>query len=316
MLTNYASQTKTGAKKTAASYYLKKTLSPNLKSSINHLVIGTHMIVSNGIHVSLELKSNRQQKKKVLNSSIEATSQPNLEANDSTTNSEQPKANQPKSAMKLNYIQRYVANSTKNMPQYPDGNWNRIPGSKLKTTTIKTNLSNPSTVSSLLKTQQKYQNLSKSSIVYNNGQMSREVSIIDLKLPMNVSDSQQSKRKTNSVIVTDCNENEASTPATFASNKLMNAAAVKPSAFPSPISSEGHELNSELLSAHEFDSLIKNRNKNYLHYVMNQQKKRQLNLIGEPPNLSKQKFLSHDISIGSGLNNISTNSLLIRRLKF
>ena len=280
------------------------------------------MIVSNGIHVSLELKSNRQQKKKALNTSIEAaTSQPNPEINDAATNPEQPKANQPKSAMKLNYIQRYVANSTKNMPQYPDGNWNRIPGSKLKTTTIKTNLSNPTTNSSLLKTQQKYQNLSKSSIVYNNGHMSREVSIIDLKLPVNVSDSvnsQQSKRKTNSVTVADCNENDASTPATFASNKLINAAAaVKPSAFPSPISSEGHEIHTELLSAHEFDSLMNNRNKNYFHYVMNQQKKRQLNnVIGEPASLSKQKFLSHDISIGSGLNNISTNSLLIRRLKF
>ena len=232
-----------------------------------------------------------------------------------------------------------------------DGNWKRMSGSKLKTTTIKTNLSHPS---HFLKNQAKYHNISKSSAAvnsnnqregqYTNLNMSREVSIIDLQLPVKSADQTNQRKRLNltgtySSNHTDhCHESEACTTNTFASR--LTSLSIKQASnirLPSPIGSENNEsnhqsvqrgsLNSTEANFHvnaanfekqvEYDTTISNRNRNYIQYVINQQKKRQF--MGVSSGLNNKRsinFYNQDISVGSGLNNISTNSLLIRRLKF
>ena len=106
------------------------------------------------------------------------------------------------------YLKRYVANglANKNSLQFSDGYWNRIPGSKLKTTTIRTNNSNSQInmlasfaqsngklVAATSNAKNPSQGLTKTtngnflSLQNVNGQLlpnSRELSIIDLQLPL------------------------------------------------------------------------------------------------------------------------------------
>ena len=114
------------------------------------------------------------------------------------------------------------------------------------------------------------------------------------------------------------NENDGNSN-TLAS-KIINSV-MKPTFFPSPMVAENQEniamyrtfQNQESFhfdQSNDFDAALTSRNKNYINYVMNQQKKRQFG--SDHPKRSMKFFNNQDIQNGSGLN----NSLLIRRLKF
>ncbi len=223
------------------------------------------------------------------------------------------------------------------MTHFPDANWNRIMGSKLKTTTIKTNLSNPSTNSLFLKKQKKYQAMSKSATINKhqetplstsfNLSVSREVSVIDLQLPVKQQQALQVKRKSiinDSVNATATVENPSATMATeehFLASRIIGSIGHKQSQatsqlFPSPIT----VLENNLQDTGEMTG--------YPHATKSfqraNQRQFQNHFSNDHHSLGKRsmKFFSQDsgISIGGGgngtsLGNISHNSLLIRRLR-
>ncbi len=145
----------------------------------------------------------------------------NIHSSNSTIPSSTITSQQQQQAMqqKLTYLKRYVANglANKNSLQFSDGYWNRIPGSKLKTTTIRTNTNNNNsnnsnnqinvlasfshngnatklvaTSSNLQKTKPGANGGNFLSLQNVNGQLlpNRELSIIDLQLPMRKQTSQ------------------------------------------------------------------------------------------------------------------------------
>lgn len=164
--------------------------------------------------------------------------------------------------------------------------------------------------------------------------MSREVSIIDLQLPVKQTNSTSSKKRKpnlsysleNNLNVT--NENELQTTQNSLASKIINSGNIKlqASLFPSPITANSENAGANTPETEtgnyatdhttDYQTAYQNRNKNYLSFVLNQQKKRHSGEHGTTLNKRSIKFFNQDISIGSGLNNISTGSLLIRRLKF
>jgi hypothetical protein len=157
-------------------------------------------------------------------SSSTTTDAGNIHSSNSTIPSSTITSQQQQQAMqqKLTYLKRYVANglANKNSLQFSDGYWNRIPGSKLKTTTIRTNTNNNNTTSSNSNNQINVlasfthngnatklvaasSNLQKTKPANNNGANflslqnvngqllpNRELSIIDLQLPVRKQTSQ------------------------------------------------------------------------------------------------------------------------------
>ena len=146
---------------------------------------------------------------KVFNAPSDNSTNPN---NTNSNNELEPNLNSSTSSQqamqqKLTYLKRYVANglANKNSLQFSDGYWNRIPGSKLKTTTIRTNPNNSSQIN-LLSTLNSTSNGTNKLLAKNaaamskiasngnfislqnvsNGQLlpNRELSIIDLQLPV------------------------------------------------------------------------------------------------------------------------------------
>lgn len=256
---------------------------------------------------------------------------------------------------------RYFSNGSKisnySGIYYPDGNWNRIPGSKLKTTTIKPQLptSGHTNNSFVLKykqqkliSQQQQQNHSgggtftKSAAIYNraatNGHqsafnISRELSIIDLSLPVKANNGVRSSNKRNVSFNVNSDGTEAKNDLDSMAAKIISSGGLaKSSLFPSPINSDGkapevveadasnnNAANNEhfeptAIAVDSHEAALLNRNKTYTQYIMQQQKKR--NMVNNP-NRRSIKLFSQDISIGEGMNKLpSNNSLLIRRLKF
>ena len=322
---------------------------------------------------------------------------------------------------KLTYLKRYVANglANKNSLQFSDGYWNRIPGSKLKTTTIRTNNSNNQinvlasfsnngntkfATSSNFKSgtangmQKASQNNNFISLQNVNGQLlpNRELSIIDLQLPMRKQQNSPNNTTTTQHHLVSLNKGKTKTTDYYTSNsqhshasdtsehtpagpppptqsKIMLTAMIKPQLnmnnqeknntldtqfteisqfFNSNDTSANVSGGYELLLANDKATKKANdmnmaniKNKNYFKYVMNQQKKRQENQssvnngngsnmnnsisnetlnspnvsnIMPPSSFNKRQvqMINHEVPMHSNLNNISSNALLIRRLKF
>lgn len=263
---------------------------------------------------------------------------------------------------KLTYLKRYVANglANKNSLQFTDGYWNRIPGNKLKTTTIRTSSTNTGGNSSA--GNPKYQSMSKTSNINIQQLQNRELSIIDLQLPikransgstqlMSLPNAMSSTKKSltfNNVLTKHYPTNDYYTLGSADSvevktssspPKIILTTILKPTQLSNSLNgltSANHDYQE--IGQHQNSSHVINFNlsegsfgngedfkhKNYYKYVMSQQKKKQqLNAsdvsgaVGNGGTAKRQiQLVNHEVPIHSSLNNLSSNALLIRRLKF
>ncbi len=208
-------------------------------------------------------------------------------------------------------------------------------GSKVRTTTIKANLSNQSTNSIFLKKRQLKQAMSKSATISKHPDTlttsslkmnaSREVSVIDLKLPVKQSQTLQTKRKsilndsTNPTVSLENPTNTLTSEEPSLASRIIGSIGYKQTQattqiFPSPITTVENKPNDS-----SDTNGITDVTKSYFQRANQRQFQNHFN--NEQHNLNKRSinFFNQDTGVpkvpASSMGNISHNSLLVRRLK-